>query len=55
MTNARQQYRLDKFHRDDVLRAARQQQLIRAATSTRRKTYPVNFATLYASLLSLFR
>ena len=48
-------YRVNQLHREDVLRAARHQQLLHLATARRPKTAQAYRAALLALWASLFR
>lgn len=49
------QYRLNKLHRDDVIRAARREHLVRQAQETRPKTRQAYVAALMSLLQSIAR
>lgn len=53
--SANHQYRLDQLHRDDVLRAARRQQLLHKAVSQRPQSKRAYRAAIVTLLTSLFR
>lgn len=53
--NANQQYRLDQLHREDVMRAARRQQLLHTAMSQRPQSKRAYRAAIVTLLTALFR